>query len=62
MVRQTNNKYHWEMDTQPGNIQGVYNNNEWWLSYEIWGNMAIMFSQIILKWWQRKMRRAPSEN
>ena len=50
------------MESQPENIQVSYNNNEWWFSYEIWGNMAIMFSQIILKWWQIDMRKEPSED
>ena len=49
------------MESQPVNIQGAYNNNEWCFSYEIWGNVAIMFSQIILKWWNIEMRKEPSE-
>ena len=50
------------MESQPENIQGAYNNNEWWFSYEIWGNVAIMLSQIILKWWKMEMRKEPNEN
>ena len=50
------------MESQYEDLQGAYNNNEWWIYYEIWGNMAIMFSQIILKWWQIEMRNETSEN
>ena len=28
MVKWTGNKYHWEMESQPKNIQGTYKNNE----------------------------------
>ena len=28
MVKQTYKKYHWEMESQPENIQGTYKNNE----------------------------------
>ena len=62
MVKQTDKKYHWEMESSSENTQGAYNNNECWFSYEIWGNVAIMFSQIIMKWWQIEMRKDPSEN
>ena len=50
------------MDSWPENIQGAYSNNEGGFLYEIWGNMAIMFSQIILKWLQVEMRKDTSEN
>ena len=28
MVKQTDKKNHWAMESQPENIQGAYNNNE----------------------------------
>ena len=35
MVKKTNKKYHWEMESRPENIQGAYNNNECWFPYVI---------------------------
>ena len=49
------------MESQPENIQGTYNSNEVDFSYVIWGNVAVMFCKIILKWWQIEMREDPSE-